>query len=82
MAITDYGDEAQINMAVEEMAELTDKLMKDKRGRTTKAEIVEEIADVTIMMRQLALMYGVDDVAAEVDNKLHRLFGRMQQGEH
>lgn len=55
-AIHRYGEAAQIDMAVEEMAELTKALCKVKRatpGATTTAAIanvIEEIADVQIML--------------------------------
>ena len=63
-AIHRYGEAAQIDMAVEEMAELTKALCKVKRatpGATTTAAIanvIEEIADVQIMLDQLRLIFA------------------------
>ena len=81
-AITTYGAPAQMDMAVEEMAELTKALCKVKRatpGATTTAAIanaIEEIADVQIMLDQLRLIFArsTDEVEEE---KLRRLLGRI-----
>ena len=81
-AIQHFGETAQIDMAVEEMAELTKALCKVKRatpGATTTAAIanaIEEIADVQIMLDQLRLIFArsTDEVEEE---KLRRLLGRL-----
>ena len=72
-AIHRYGEAAQIDMAVEEMAELTKALCKVKRatpGATTTAavsNVIEEIADVQIMLDQLRLIFArsTDEVEEE-----------------
>lgn len=53
-AVDIYGTEAQIWMAIEEMAELSNALAKHRRDRVTREDVCEEIADVVIMMIQLA----------------------------
>ena len=80
LAIQRYGTTAQIHMAIEEMAELTNALMKDMRGRVTADDIITEVADVTIMMRQLSLMLGDDKVSAEIERKVNRLETRLMTG--
>jgi NTP pyrophosphatase (non-canonical NTP hydrolase) len=72
-AIDTWGIEAQRNMAFEELGELNTALARDRRGRATKEEILTELADVTIMCEQLALILGYDDYEKEIDNKLVRL---------
>jgi len=72
-AIDTWGIEAQRNMAFEELGELNTALARDRRGRATKEEILTELADVTIMCEQLALILGYDDYEKEIDNKLIRL---------
>ena len=68
-AITTYGAPAQMDMAVEEMAELTKALCKIKRAQAgcevTAAigNVIEEMADVQIMLDQLRIIF-------------HRLDGR------
>lgn len=72
-----WGIDAQIWMAVEEMAELTNALCKIKRGRINLEDIVTEIADVQIMMEQLQLFFGKEEVDTERNRKLIRLHDRM-----
>lgn len=76
-AVTKYGPRAQVDMAIEEMAELANALMKDRRNRATAEDIITEVADVLIMMNQLSFMLGRDKVRAEVERKIFRLIGRM-----
>ena len=55
-AIRLYGEPAQIDVAIEEMSELTKALCKVKRARDTagiteaSSNVVEEIADVQIIL--------------------------------
>lgn len=79
-ALALYGKEAQTRMAIEEMAELTDAIMKKTRGRRSDEDVISEIADVTIMMQLLALMYGESAVEKEINRKLERLKARMNIG--
>lgn len=78
-AITKYGCTAQITMAVEEMAELLNAIAKEHRGRVTPYDIITEIADVTIMMWQMALIYGEQDVEMEIKRKIERLKERLEK---
>lgn len=77
-AITAYGAPAQIDMAVEEMAELTKALCKIKRAQAgcevTAAigNVVEEMADVQIMLDQLRIIFHRSTEEAE-EAKLERL---------
>ena len=72
-AISKWGVEAQRNMAFEELGELNTILARDRRGRATKEEILTELADVTIMCEQMAVILGFEDYEKELDNKLIRL---------
>ena len=58
-AIKKWGVDAQINMAIEEMAELIQALVKQGRAVNgcTKGEVMEEIIDVEIMLEQLKLIF-------------------------
>lgn len=77
-ALFRYGPEAQIMMAIEEMSELMKELSKRRRGRDNLAAIAEEIADTTIMLEQLRLIFDVNDaVCAQIDNKILRLQQRV-----
>lgn len=80
-AIAQYGVEPQRKMAIEEMAELTNALMKFARGRVTVEDIVEEVADVSIMMQQLGIIYGQKAVDLQIDYKTARLEKRLNKEE-
>lgn len=75
-----YGKDHQIDIAIEEMSELTKALLKDRRYHTaqTKKDVTEEMADVFICLEQLTIMYqnmcSVEQVEKE---KLMRLERRM-----
>lgn len=58
-AVDTFGKENQINMATEELAELIVAINHYRRGRAGKDEVIEEIADCYIMLRQL--IYIVTD---------------------
>lgn len=79
-AIENFGVRSRIIMAIEEMAELTNAFAKFERGRVELQDIVTEIADVTIMMEQLRLIYGPEKVDAEIERKIKRLEKRMSNG--
>ncbi len=51
----------KVAIAIEEMAELTQALVKDTRGQGDYDNIVEEIADVTLMLDQLKVIFGIPD---------------------
>lgn len=84
IAILLYGEQAQIDMAIEEMSELTKALCKVKRARDTAGiteagnNVIEEIADVQIMLDQLRIIFG-RDAAAEEEAKLERLTDRLRK---
>ena len=72
--VAKWGKQAQQIMATEEMAELTKEISKNIRGYDNLDEIAEEIADVEIMLEQLAGIHGLEE---KVENwkkkKLKRL---------
>lgn len=78
-AIALWGDKAQTDVAIEEMAELTKALIKYRRcpSAATLADVREEMADVGIMLSQLALIYG--DCIDEEVKKLERLAARIEK---
>lgn len=56
-----HGKETKVAIAIEEMAELTQALVKDIRGQGDYDNIVEEIADVSLMLDQLKVIFGISD---------------------
>ena len=78
-AILEFGDTAQKARAIEECAELINVLCKERRKRVNTQDIITEIADVTIMMRQLSKMYGEFPVEVEIERKINRLRERIEK---
>lgn len=72
-ALRVYGVDAQKRMLVEEMGELLTAMARAPRGRATKEDIITELADVLIMIKQMALVYGRDEFEQEVKRKIERL---------
>lgn len=55
-AINKWGVESQLDMAVEECAELIKAIQKHRRGGT-EIDIIEEVVDVGLMLKQLKLIF-------------------------
>ena len=65
-AIDLYGEKAQKLVAIEEMSELTKEICKDFRGQLNREHLIEELADVTITIDQLMMMYEISE--EEIDS--------------
>lgn len=80
-----YGKEPQLGMAQEECAELIQAISKIRRkGETgeTLDNLVEEIADVSIMCAQLEELFGVRaSIAWRMHQKLERQLERIEEGD-
>lgn len=86
-AIDTYGEEAQMDMCIEEMSELTKAILKLRRyqnaheGNCTEVlldNIVEEVADVEIMLEQVKIMLECENsVNEQKEYKLKRLKERL-----
>jgi len=77
-ALAAYGERAQVLMVIEEMSELTKEICKHFRGRPNIEELADEVADVTIMLEQLRLIYGLNaKVCEHMDMKVLRLKKRL-----
>ena len=76
-ALKEYGIKSQKMMCIEECAELIDALIKYRNGRCSADDVVSEIADVRIMVKQMAMIFGEDKVKDQVHYKLGRLISRM-----
>lgn len=80
-ALDTYGSLPQIVMVFEEMSELQKELCKYLRGKYSPANIVEEIADVEIMIEQMKMLFCcADDVRNERRRKVERLKERLDKG--
>ena len=82
-AIETWGMESQVWMALEEMSELTKEICKARRGKNDPDALADEIADVTIMLEQLQLMFDLNGLVCQhMDFKIARLRKRLEQDEH
>lgn len=78
-AINLFGVDNQLNVAIEEMSELTKEICKTKRGFHNENEVADEMADVYIMLEQLKIIFGNDIVVKErIDYKVSRLNSRIE----
>lgn len=59
-ALKTWGKEPQMLQVIEEMSELTKEILKNvNRKKDNIAQLVEETADVEIMLEQLKCCYGI-----------------------
>lgn len=77
-----YGYANQVVVAIEELCELGAVLSKyprydfhDDAMKALRDKVVEETADVVIMLRHIQMIFGIqpDELEAMMDKKLHRL---------
>ena len=86
-ALRHYGCNHQIDVAIEEMAELTQALVKCKRYAKDKdfkhfrQNVVEELSDVDIMLDQLCIIFNIsaDEIIEIQDEKIARLRKRIEE---
>lgn len=83
IAIKTFGEAMQIDVAIEECAELIKELCKIKRkGGGYIPTVAEEIADVEIMIEQLKLIFNCPlEVEIFKEKKLKRLAERIAERE-
>ena len=80
-AIAKWGEQAQIDMLNEECGELIAAVAQFKRGRTSHHDVMTELADVSIMVEQIATLMNYYDFEKEKDRKLARLEERLNKFE-
>lgn len=79
LAVKTWGDDAQSKMVLEEMAELQKEICKNWRGKENRDQIADEIADVEIMLAQLKMIHGIEElVEVHRKMKLARLAERLE----
>lgn len=80
-AIELYGEKAQKLMAIEEMSELTKEICKDFRGKLDREHLIEEMADVLIMLDQMLILYKIsgEEVGLMRIKKVERLKERLEK---
>lgn len=78
-AVNKWGEEAQVKMLYEECGELIAAVAQFSRGRTSHHDVMTELADVSIMVEQLATLMNYEDFEKEKDRKLNRLKERLER---
>lgn len=78
-ALKKFGVDAQDDIAIEEMSELTKAIIKNRRYRdfNTMENLYEELADVYIVLEQVLMSLDKDRVQNYVNSKLERLSERL-----
>lgn len=81
-AVSTHGADAQEWVFVGEVGELLDAIADQKRGRATRDNIAEEIADVEIMLEQMKIIYKIEGTVNHWrQRKIMRLAENLQRGE-
>lgn len=78
-ALSTYGIDKQKWMLVEECGELLNAIAKHIRGRGSIEELNTELADVSIMVEQIALFYSWENFLKERARKIERLKNRLDR---
>lgn len=74
-----FGYGHQVMKAIEESAELINALSKLKDNRTEFDDLITELADVAIMVEQMAVLFGLSEFEKEKERKLERLQERLNE---
>lgn len=78
-ALICFGEKVQMVMALEELSEVQKEICKKMRGYANDEHLAEEIADATIMLEQVRLFFGLNDLVCEkMDQKVRRLDALLQ----
>ena len=82
-ALQVWGKEPQMLQVIEEMSELIKEILKNiNRKKDNISELIEETADVEIMLEQLKVCYNIaDDVAKYKTEKLKKIDQRLDEWE-
>lgn len=83
--INTYGSRPQQDMAIEELSELQKAILKYRRfpNKETERDIIDEIADVSIMLEQLKIIYSCSKKVEErIDYKIDRQIQRIMNIYH
>ena len=78
-AMLAFGEQAQLIVSVEELSECQKEICKILRGGEDFRHLAEEIADATIMLEQIMLMFNINDCVCNfMDEKIKRLEDRVK----
>ena len=80
--INTYGTRSQEDIAIEELSELQKAILKHRRNssKESRKEIIDEIADVSVMLEQFKIIYSCNkEVDERVDYKIERQIKRIKK---
>ena len=78
-AMLAFGEQNQLIVAVEELSECQKEICKILRGGEDFRNLAEEVADATIMLEQIRLMFKINDCVCNfMDEKIKRLEDRVK----
>ena len=79
-AMLAFGERNQLIVAVEELSECQKEICKILRGGEDYRHLAEEVADATIMLEQIRMMFNINDRVCEfMDEKIERLDNRIKE---
>ena len=78
-ALDKWGSMSELVVTIEELSELQKEVTKQIRNEGTMENLVEDMADVYIVMEYLKMIFATtdDDINKEVEKKLNRLENRL-----
>ena len=78
-AMLAFGERNQMIVAIEELSECQKEICKILRGGEDYRHLAEEVADATIMLEQIRLMFNINDCVCDfMDKKIKRLDDRVK----
>lgn len=78
-ALIHFGKANQLVVALEELSECQKEICKTMRGESNLDHLAEEVADATIMLEQIRLIFNLNDLVCEkIDEKVKRLDDRLK----
>ena len=78
-AMLAFGERNQMIVAIEELSECQKEICKILRGGEDYRHLAEEVADATIMLEQVRIMFDINDATCRhMDAKIERLKKRIE----
>ena len=78
-ALNTFGTMNQLVVALEEMSEIQKEICKAMRSEVNLQHLAEEIADASIMLEQLRMLFDINDEVCDImDAKVERLMQRIK----
>ena len=80
-AIQKFGVDHQYIQAGEELGELLTKLSQFKRGRVTREDVMEEMADVTIVLDCFKVLLSItnEDLEKKINSQYQKFKGQVDE---